>query len=665
MSRTRRVAGAFLGGVTAVALAATSAYAVPPANPGHGSVAGHGSTSAFAVPRAGDVALPDSVPGWASARQAVTAPSAGQTVSFDVLLPWQNAQRAEQLAMAVSTPGNPAYGNYLSEQQFNAKFAPSQADTDAVVAWLKQSGFSSVKVADSGLYVHAKGSVATVEQTFSTQLKTFSVQGMSLRAPASPLRVPASVRSSIAGVVGVDQSGQLIRPNHVKADMPKADAARHAGPDIAAQPNANTDSCSEFWGQNQNKALPQKLNHQPTLLCDGYTWRQARKTMNYRPKYTGKGQTVGVVLAYNYKQARADTSRTASQMNVRPLRPAKYDARLNKPFTRKDDCGASGWHGEQALDIQSVHAMAPAANIIYYGASNCATIGKALMKAVNQGDASVLTNSYGFTGELKPSNSQFKRFHRAMRKAALKGITVLFSSGDSGDNKAVSGTKSVNYPASDRFATAVGGISAGLGKNNQVVFRTGWQYQTYAQNNNTWRQVPTSEVLGPKGIGAGGGTSKYFAKPGWQSFLKGSKRHVPDIAGLADPYTGMKVGMTQDGSFEIVAYGGTSLASPLVAGMVAGLEQARGQRVGFLNPMLYSLRDTNAIQDVRHRSVGWTALLQGGGHILAQMDGKPGSLRANKGWDNVTGLGIPGPGFYAKVGKSMASHGPTSPRSFG
>ena len=92
--------------------------------------------------------------------------------------------------------------------------------------------------------------------------------------------------------------------------------------------------------------------------------------------------------------------------------------------------------------------------------------------------------------------------------------------------------------------------------------------------------------------GAGGGDSRVFAEPSYQSSLPGTMRHVPDVAALGDPQTGYLVGQTQsfpDGNhYDEYRIGGTSLSSPIFAGLMALADQAAGSPHGFANPLFYA-----------------------------------------------------------------------------
>ena len=116
---------------------------------------------------------------------------------------------------------------------------------------------------------------------------------------------------------------------------------------------------------------------------------------------------------------------------------ANEDATFDPAMEPPDQCDAAGWYGEQTLDVEAVHALAPGANLLYVGSSDCqdASLDEALNWIVSGHRADIISNSYGDSGEDIPA-SEVRSWNQIMVQAALEGIGVYFSSGDSGDNAA-------------------------------------------------------------------------------------------------------------------------------------------------------------------------------------------------------------------------------------
>src|SRR5207245_3217817 len=120
--------------------------------------------------------------------------------------------------------------------------------------------------------------------------------------------------------------------------------------------------------------------------------------------------------------------------------------------------------------------------------------------------------------------------------------------------------------------------------------------------------VPPLKVLGDPSFnpniflgfqfGAGGGASLIFARPSFQSGLAvpGTTRLVPDIAWLADPFTGVEIIQTIGGVPSVGVIGGTSLSCPMFSGLMAIAAQKAGHGLGQAAPLVYGL--TAGVRDI-------------------------------------------------------------------
>lgn len=452
--------------------------------------------------------LNGSVPPWA-ASNAFQANAAGTDhVGFRVYLGWRNSAQAEALATAVSTPGNAQYGKYLTPQQFRSQFAPTQSDVTAVQEWLGNSGFTVDYTPANGHYVEAEGTVAQANAAFGTTLGTYAYQGKSLRAPESTLSVPAGL-PAIAGVVGLDDSAALVHSDQVVADAPPSGGFRNAQP------------TSAWYGQKRisntptpdGTTLPSSPDY--SFAPTGYTPPQIRGAYGLdKVSENGKGVTVAIIDAYASPTIYQDASTYAATNDPNNLLSKSQFSQIVAPGTFKTPENPrqdpQGWYGEETLDVEAVHATAPGANILYVGsANNYQDMDAALNHVVDNKLATIVTNSYGWSGEALP-NGYITPQHDTLVQAAVEGIGVYFSSGDSGDETGgVKGaTATPDWPASDPFVTAVGGTSLAVGKSDNYLFEAGWETGREKLAGQTWGQ-PTYQY------GSGGGTSRLFAQPSY------------------------------------------------------------------------------------------------------------------------------------------------------
>ncbi|MDQ1698458.1 MAG: hypothetical protein QOG34_321 [Frankiaceae bacterium] len=649
--------------------------------------------------------LAGSVPTWANAKAFKSAAPASGYVGFRVYLGWRNAAAAEALARQVGTPGSSSYHHFVTPAQFRHQFAPTQADVTAVQQWLRKSGFAVDYTPTNNHYVAAEGTVAQANAAFATTLGRYAYRGMTLFAPERALSVPASL-PAISGVIGLDDSAQLVHYDHNGPDATPSAGFRNATP------------LSSYWGEKTTDTTPVSPADGPYVLAPntttsttdhlatpvtlpdyagsprpyatrGYTPTQLRSAYSLTDAQTGAGQTVAVIDAYAsptivndvntyYDAAHQGSSGLFPQLNSTNFRQVVAPGTFRHPEKgqRQDP---QGWYGEETLDIEAVHGMAPQAKIVFVGAANnFQDLDASLNHVVDFKLADIVTNSYGWSGEALPRGF-VKPLHDTLTQAAAEGIGVYFSSGDDSDETGADGTTppQADYPASDPLVTAVGGTSLAVGADGSRLWEKGWATRkAKLQTDGTTLSWTTPAYL----YGAGGGTSRIFTQPWYQSpsvtgglELNHSSRPmrvVPDVAAIGDPNTGMLIGQTQQfptgaayGEFRI---GGTSLASPIMAGLMADAQQARGHEIGFANPLFYGLAGQSsaggagAFYDVTPAAAGLSVVridyangVDATNGLLASVrtiDDETGlTIHVRNGYDDITGIGTPGATFITSV----------------
>jgi subtilase family serine protease len=304
--------------------------------------------------------------------------------------------------------------------------------------------------------------------------------------------------------------------------------------------------------------------------------------------------------------------------------------------------------------------MAPGANVHYYGAKSClnSDLADTLDRVVDDNAVSIVSNSWG-DPEGNETADDIAANEQAFLQGAMEGISFMFSSGDDGDEVASTGTLQADYPASDPFITSIGGTSTGIGPSGELQFETGWGTVKYSLSPDGTSWTPAGFLYG-----SGGGFSSLFNRPAYQSKVvpptSPGGRAYPDVALDADPTTGMLVGETQQfpsgaayGEYRI---GGTSLASPLMAGFQAVTEQRAGTRDGLLNPTLYKdaksrpglfIDVAGPGPDAGNVRVDYANSLDPSGGLLYSVRtfNQDSSLTVAPGWDDVTGIGSPSPKY--------------------
>jgi subtilase family serine protease len=376
-------------------------------------------------------------------------------------------------------------------------------------------------------------------------------------------------------------------------------------------------------------AIPPCLTSTVPPRC--YSPRQIRNAYNIQPLLnagiTGRGQTVVLIDA-------ATSTTLSSDVHLYDQLFGLKDPTINvfSPFGPPSI--DPGFYSETALDVETVHSLAPSATIdlvlvnLDFVTSPTAALSALLSGtkyAIDHNLGAVISQSFGIS-ETCAGSAYLQQEQLVYSQARAKHITLLASSGDSGAAVLICPSfnvgKGVNLPAADPLVTSVGGTSldATVGKGKYIA-------------ETTWNEDAN-------GAGAtGGGISTIFPVPGYQSSISGlTGRGVPDVAFDADPLTGVPVVFSQQGATLIVPVGGTSVGSPAWAAIVVLANQQAGRRLGFLNDTIYSIIASNSYSD------GFNDITTGNNTVTGFGPNGPITIKgynAGTGWDAVTGAGTP------------------------
>lgn len=527
-------------------------------------------------------AAPAAAAGWVSTHShgfplkagiPTTAVPAAQPLRIAVSLNLRDKAGLQQYIAGQSRIGSRNYGQVMSSEQFNARHAPTLAQAEAVAAYLRSSGFSNVRVSGNRAVILADGTAAIAQAAFNTRLARFPVNGLPHFVNLTDIQVPASLDGLVLSVLGLND-----------LDRAATKLLKAARPVLTPTRNAGT----------------------PTLY-GGYNAAQFQSYYNAGSTPTGAGTAVAIVSAGDDLSTVISDLRIAEARNGLPVVPVTVSQVVPLP-SPQDTSG----DGEWALDSQSATGIAGGVKqLIFYNTASLATAD--LLAATNQfavdNIAKAGNMSYGGCEALNALLGGLDASDQTFMQAVAQGQTWFASSGDAGASCTVlinlglplSGPPDVEYPASSPYVVAVGGTTAITDADYGYVTEISWN-------------------------GGGGGTSKFETAPAWQSgIVFGATlglRGVPDIAMDADPNTGAEV--ITNGSPTII--GGTSLSSPLAAGVWARLQTAHCNALGFAAPMFYAL-DT------------------GGGPLSSAIGfhdvqiGTNGSYVARPGWDYNTGFG--------------------------
>ncbi|HEX7353430.1 MAG TPA: S53 family peptidase [Mycobacteriales bacterium] len=612
---------------------------------------------AAATAAGGETALPNSTPRWMSHAQATTmaTPDAGTRQSVTVYLAPKGGLAALQAkVLALSTPGSASYRHFLTPDQYYAAYSPAAAAVSSVTSWLANAGLSVTGTDAHNDFVTATGTRSALQQAFGVSLRGYRHDGQSVVAPDGPTYVPSNLAGTVLAVGGLDTT-TFTSTTQTSGDGPAATNDALPPAFVNARPcSLSYGSVTAKYQADYQTKLPKFDGaYLPYAVC-GYTGPQFRAAYEGGATEDGSGVTVGIIDAYASPTIAKDAQTYATDHGDGSYAAGQLTQTTASKFTHKKLCGPTGWYGEETLDVEAVHAMAPSANIRYFGAASCENndLLASARQAVRQDKVDLISNSYGDT-EQDASADYVAASEQVFLQGAAQGIGFLFSSGDDGDELAATGIKQADYQTSDPFVTSVGGTATAIGADGKIEFQTGWGTDKYSLATNGKDWTPVGYLYG-----SGGGYSALFNRPPYQDgAVSNSARGVPDVAMDADPTTGMLVGETQqfpDGAkYGEYRIGGTSLASPLFAGMTALRVQAAGGRLGFLNPSIYAA-PAGTFTDVKGQPADAGNVRVDYVNGVDASDGlvysvrtfnDDASLQVAKGWDDVTGVGVPSPAW--------------------
>nr|WP_246306285.1 protease pro-enzyme activation domain-containing protein [Allobranchiibius huperziae] len=589
----------------------------------------------------------------AAATQVGSVP-AGQPVTVQVWLT-PRVSAAEQFAVAASTPGTASFHQYLSPKAYVARFGPTPSQAQNVSRWLTGGGLTDVKVAPGRDYVSGVGPARSVGPLFDVRLNRYRTTDTStlFQAADRPASVPASIAPDVTGVTGLDDR-------------------RTAGADATTM-RAASPVCSHYWAQHVHAIVPafHGLKKGVLPIC-GYSARQLRSAYGATSAATG----TGVTIALTEDEAPTAMASTLRIYAARNHLPAPKAGQYRQISAGRSSCATSisasrplpqaQYEDEAEMDSEASYAMAPDAKQLMVIGTGCDE-DSALLNAdlaVLDGDgrhpsATIVSNSWQIPqGEVSAST-----LHAIDVRAAAEGVGMYFASGDAAGLTAT---------ASDPFVTAVGGTTLGIGAGGTKVFQTGWSLDTAEADHGQW-----DDLQG--GSAAGGGTSDTYPQPRYQrnvvpasiSHIRvGTKtvvgRAVPDLAADGDLTSGMLTGYTFSGKYVTAVNAGTSLATPLIAGLLADAQQGQTTSFGLINPLIYRLYRTAALLDVlpvdkhtpQQNRIAYTPPDSDDAAELNLFDyqsPRATSQVTTRGYDTMTGLGTPnGPRFISALRSESA-----------
>ena len=478
--------------------------------------------------------------------------------------------------------GNTPLGQrqYLTHDQLEAAHGASATDLNTIEQFAQTHNLTVVRRSAGERSVIVRGHLGDLLNAFHADVRIYHHATGTYRGRTGEISIPQELNGVVTGVFGFDT-------------RPKQRAPRRLMGGNASGPGGDNGVPATYFANRYQ--FPTKAGS--TAL-------------------DGTGQTVAIIeLGGGYQNSDLQVYFQEIKAPAPSVTSVSVDGATNTPNSSDPS------DGEVMLDIEVVGAVVPQANIVVYFAPNNGDQGfmDAISAAIHDTERKPDVISISWGGPEDYTDAQaVQAFRELFAAAATLGITVCAASGDHGtadlDASHWDQKIHVDHPACDDLVLGCGGTQIDSASEADVAWNDGTPFDPNVQGGGGW-------------VG-GGGISQVIPVPSYQnnanlpvSIVTGNAgRGVPDIAMSAVNYF-IRVD-TYEG-----ASGGTSAVAPLMAGLIARLNQAKQKRVGFINPFLYANAAGGATKDVTDGTNGIKNTVNG--------------YNAGPGWDACTGLGTP------------------------
>jgi kumamolisin len=549
-----------------------------------------------------------------------------QQISVLLALPLSDPQAAAEFVRHVSAPGDPLFHQYLTPQEFAAKYGANAADYAALKEWAINNGLTIAHESLARTCLTVRGSLVQVQTLFKTPLNNYRpADGNQFYSAAIRPTIPDEIASRVSGVIGLTNGAHyaaLAKPYKVLGED-------------AALPTKAPDSGGTGPGG----------TYSPADLITCYQI----------PAYGGIApQSVAVFEQGGF---------SPSDVNL-------YLNTLKLPHPPVTFVSVNGYDGavdnnqvelEAVLDIDMIIGINPKVKEVFVYEDGNDPFGVAMVDALDQmatdKKAQTVSISYGID-EVQQGATEMTAENQALTQLASEGITVLVSAGDNGAYGRTGGDYSPAQleapdPGSQPLVTCVGGTTLTTGPNEAWL------------GEEVWNRLALGDGA------TGGGVSSFWTIPDWQvpgyvTTNGGSStyRNVPDVGAVGDPLTGVGVYSKINGGW--IQIGGTSVSAPIWGGYMsilnAGSQYLFGTTIGFFNPTLYNIGYLLGIGYGNPSNYLFPA--PDGTNGNPGFYGGTAGFSAGYGYDNCTGSGTIWGGYFAAQVLTAHKGGGKAPAGF-
>ncbi len=508
----------------------------------------------------------------------------------------------EQFIKELTTKGSPNFHKFLTLEQWNARYAPSVEDEQAVVDWAQSVGLTVTKRYSDRLIVDVEGTAGTIEKAFGVTINNYQVGNeVDFSNDRDPV-IPGNLTGILTFVTGLSNIERPHRIGSLRTTVKGADYV--PGPMVSQGENAHGDGdptkapAARLAAKADESGSPSKPTANDNFPLDYMSGTYAMDPDNVQ---SSNGYDFNALQRLSYCcNEPGDSGGSPPESSIALVGYGgfvvsdvetffgnygmAYD--LNWYCIGGGSC--PGNDGEAPLDVEYSGAMSNSygsyldtAHIYEYEMTNglYTTYESAFNDIVSDGHAKVVSTSYGWEENVGFSGSVATgTMHPIFNTMVGTGITLIASSGDSGASAGCGDATAVVYPASDPDFIAAGGTQLDMYTNGIFYSETAWQGESW------------SGACGSNHGGSTGGVSVLFAAPYWQTdtttaypdgidgkfylWKAGSEyvetgngnRMVPDISFTANPDV-LGQWYVSGGSWQ--DEGGTSIVAPEMAGFFA------------------------------------------------------------------------------------------------
>lgn len=517
----------------------------------------------FCLPLAAQqtVTIPGTPQAVTSGKAQLTGPfNPQQMLRLAIVLQPPHRDEEQEFVRELQDPSSPNYRQFLSASEWNARFAPSAEDEQAVATWAQSQGFTIVQRYLNRLTVVMDAPVATIQKAFDVTINSYQIGTESYFSNDRDPSIPASLANIVQVIGGLNN----IERAHTANSLPENTSypIYSPGPMYALGPHT--------MGAGDPKKLHPAMASQagspddqfgaygPHDIASSYAYNYAAlnglghccNPLN-NPSNSPVQSSIAIAIWDSFYASDLQTF------------AAQFGLAYNAQQIYIGGTPANG--GEPTLDVEWATATAnsfgspanTAAVYAYEGTEgyydNLVEVLQAALNDNNgEGRARVLNMSWQGAELLSWSAGEMLAMDDIFLQFVGQGWSLIAAAGDNGATADCRDETVASFPATDPNVTAVGGttLRTQIGQYNSEVTWTGGSYGC-AENDG----------------GTGGGCSQYFANPAYQGATAcGAHRSVPDIALNSDwvnaPQTFIWQGQPTD-------TGGTSIAAPEISGFMA------------------------------------------------------------------------------------------------